>query len=162
MQQDQTKVTIGDSSSVNVFTGPWRVSGLFSRELHGKTEVTMNHIPTMKRFMNIDVFCMLHSRIPVILNEEHTVVTGNLRDMMSDWAADYISALSIPETVDLCKDAEYAEIGILKDVCLIAIANSLVGKRTEEMRKIGGIQNDYTPAEEAANGKRISVTNVNM
>ncbi|KAL7620267.1 hypothetical protein AAE478_009260 [Parahypoxylon ruwenzoriense] len=66
---------------------------------------------------------------------------------LSDWDKEFFR-LDLSELLDLVRAANYLGIDDLLDVACKAIADSIQGKSTEEMRELFGISNDWAPGEE--------------
>ncbi|KAK1276667.1 SKP1-like protein 4 [Acorus gramineus] len=67
---------------------------------------------------------------------------------LKKWEKKYIS-VSTNDLFRIITAANYLNIEGLMDLATQQIANLMKGKRTEEIREFFGIQNDFTPEEEA-------------
>lgn len=61
-----------------------------------------------------------------------------------------VRELSVSEIFALIRAIEYLEVPDFQEVACRAVANLIIGKTPEEIRRVFNIKNDFTPEEEAA------------
>jgi len=78
---------------------------------------------------------------------EKPLKSGNLRDSVSEWDANYID-LENDILFNIVLAANYLDIQSLLDLSCAKVATMIKGKSPEEIRKTFNIKNDFTPEEE--------------
>eukprot|EP01055_Gregarina_sp_Pseudo9_P002828 Gregarina_sp_Pseudo_9__2827@NODE_305_length_3209_cov_56_840379_g286_i0_p3_GENE_NODE_305_length_3209_cov_56_840379_g286_i0NODE_305_length_3209_cov_56_840379_g286_i0_p3_ORF_typecomplete_len167_score43_33Skp1/PF01466_19/1_1e03Skp1/PF01466_19/1_2e24Skp1_POZ/PF03931_15/9_3e14DUF3342/PF11822_8/0_14_NODE_305_length_3209_cov_56_840379_g286_i026253125 len=72
-----------------------------------------------------------------------------LSELIPEWDAKYI-AMEQTMIFELILGANYLDIPGLLDLCCAKVASEIRNKSVEEIRKVFGIENDFTPEEEQA------------
>jgi S-phase kinase-associated protein 1 len=76
--------------------------------------------------------------------------TGDIcLDNIPEWDKDFLN-VSDPTLFSLINAANYLDLKGLLQVCCKTLAKKITGKNAEQLREDFGIENDYTPEEEAA------------
>eukprot|EP01057_Protomagalhaensia_wolfi_P006329 Protomagalhaensia_wolfi_Nauph_80__6328@NODE_986_length_1828_cov_265_116266_g744_i0_p2_GENE_NODE_986_length_1828_cov_265_116266_g744_i0NODE_986_length_1828_cov_265_116266_g744_i0_p2_ORF_typecomplete_len167_score48_58Skp1/PF01466_19/2_1e03Skp1/PF01466_19/1_1e24Skp1_POZ/PF03931_15/1_2e13DUF3342/PF11822_8/0_022BetaCasp/PF10996_8/0_1_NODE_986_length_1828_cov_265_116266_g744_i0109609 len=71
-----------------------------------------------------------------------------LAELIPEWDAKYI-AMEQTMIFELILGANYLDIPGLLDLCCAKVASEIRNKSVDEIRKVFGIENDFTPEEEA-------------
>lgn len=83
------------------------------------------------------------------LNEiEKPLKSANLHEVVPAWFADFVE-VEQELLFDIILGANYLDIKSLLELACAKVASTLKGKTVEEIRKMYGIVNDFTPEEEA-------------
>ena len=100
--------------------------------------------PTLRKVI---AWCTHHkdddSRQEMKVFEGASKQTGNI----SPWDAEFLK-MEQPDLFDLILAANFLDIDDLLDLTCKAVANMIIGKSTEEIRKTFNIKNDLSPEEE--------------
>ena len=75
--------------------------------------------------------------------------TNNLAEVVDKWYAEFIDLEKTDDIIDIVIAANYLDIDALTELSCAKLATLIKGKSTEEIRKKFGIENDFTPEEEA-------------
>ena len=68
---------------------------------------------------------------------------------MPEWDCDYINLDNMDDLIDLVVASNFLDIEGLLNLGCAKIASLIKGKNVEEIRDMFGIENDFTPEEEA-------------
>ena len=101
---------------------------------------------TKKVMEKIIVFCY-HLRSCPPPNIEIPLKSCNLTDVTTAWFADYVN-IDQQSLHDLIIAANFLDIKALLDLACAKVATMIKGKSPQEVRKLFGITNDYSPEEE--------------
>ena len=74
--------------------------------------------------------------------------SGNLYECTTQWFAKFVD-LPQAELFELMLAANFLDIKSLLDLCSAKLASWITSYSVEEIREFFGIENDYTPEEEA-------------
>ena len=72
---------------------------------------------------------------------------GDLSKVLDKWDYEFISKISLENTIDLVNAANYMDIGSLLQLSCCRIASEMVDKPVDEVQKTFGIENDMTEEE---------------
>lgn len=102
-------------------------------------------IPTFDRILE---FCR-HYRDAKMSPIEKPLKSNNLADVVDEWYAKFIDLEKMDDIIGLVIAANYLDIDPLTELSCAKLASLIKGKTAEEIRKKFGIENDFTPEEEA-------------
>lgn len=116
---------------------------------------------TNKIFTKIVEYCKYHyeNDKPPEPVDEYTQYIYSKKDEKKNptdiqpWDKQFFSNYTALEVFEVMIAADFLELKELSQLCAKTIANILMGKRPEEIRKILNIVNDFTPEEEEENMK---------
>jgi S-phase kinase-associated protein 1 len=77
------------------------------------------------------------------------IMVGNIHDVTETWYADFIDKENHNKVFDLIIAANYLDIKNLLDLGCAKIATLIKVREAPEIRELFGIENDFTPEEEA-------------
>ena len=80
-------------------------------------------------------------------NIQKPLKTGDLSKVLEPWDFEFISKISLENTIDLVNAANYMDIGSLLQLSCCRIASEMVDKPVDEVQKTFGIENDMTEEE---------------
>lgn len=75
--------------------------------------------------------------------------SANLEDYVEEWDFKYIDIEKVEDLINLVVAANFLDIEGLINLSCAKIACHIRGKSVEEIRELFGIENDFTPEEEA-------------
>ena len=78
---------------------------------------------------------------------EHPLPTSNFSECVDKWDFDYID-IDLGLIHEIISAANYLDIKPLLELASAKVASLIKGKTTEEVRKLFGITNDFTPEED--------------
>lgn len=99
-------------------------------------------------FNRILAFCT-HYKDAKMSPIEKPLKSSNLADVVDEWYASFIDLEKMDDIVSLVIAANYLDIDPLTELSCAKLASQIKGKTAEEIRKKFGIENDFTPEEEA-------------
>ncbi len=110
--------------------------------------ITLNNIKkdTMRRVID---FCRHYkeSKLPTI---QKPLQSANLSEAINDeWYVKFIDLDKVDDIIELVIASNFLDIDPLTELSCAKIASMIKGKSVEEIRKKFGIENDFTPEEEA-------------
>jgi S-phase kinase-associated protein 1 len=111
----------------------------------GKIPLNNLDIPTFDRILE---FCR-HYRDAKMSPIEKPLKSSNLADVVDEWYAKFIDLEKMDDIISLVIAANYLDIDPLTELSCAKLASLIKGKTAEEIRKKFGIENDFTPEEEA-------------
>tara|TARA_B100000674_G_scaffold489564_2_gene503760 strand:- start:286 stop:783 length:498 start_codon:yes stop_codon:yes gene_type:complete len=80
---------------------------------------------------------------------EKPLRSSKMEDVIPPWYASFVDSMEMELLFEVVKGANYMAIKPLLDLCCAKIASMIKGKSPEEIRETFGIENDFTPEEEA-------------
>ena len=75
--------------------------------------------------------------------------TSNLAEIVDEWYAKFIDVEKMDDLIDVVVASNFLDIDPLIELSCAKLASLIKGKSAEEIRKKFGIENDFTPEEEA-------------
>lgn len=96
-------------------------------------------------FQKVIEYCKYHTENPTPIPESPL---EKRTDDISDWDQKFCN-VEQDVLFQLILASNYLDVAPLLDVCCKTVANSIKGKKPEEIRKQFNIKNDFTPEEEA-------------
>lgn len=110
--------------------------------------LNINHIKkdTMRRIIE---FCKHYkeSKLPTI---QKPLQSSNLSEAINDeWYVKFIDLDKVDDIIDIVIAANFLDIDPLTELSCAKIASMIKGTSVEDIRKKFGIENDFTPEEEA-------------
>lgn len=142
----------GDQKKFDVSRETAVMSALVCSMLEDNDHTTTVEIPLpnvhSKILEMIVRFCVHHVIHPMQAISKPLKGT-TMKDLVSEWDAEFIDNLSQTDLFELVKAANYMDIGCLLDLSCAKIASTLRGKTPQEIRENMGITTDFTPEEEA-------------
>lgn len=110
--------------------------------------LNINHIKkdTMRRIID---FCKHYkeSKLPTI---QKPLQSSNLSEAINDeWYVKFIDLDKVDDIIDIVIAANFLDIDPLTELSCAKIASMIKGTSVEDIRKKFGIENDFTPEEEA-------------
>jgi len=101
---------------------------------------------TMRRVIE---FCK-HYKESKLQTIQKPLQSPNLAEAINDsWYVEFIDLEKVDDIIDLVIAANFLDIDPLTELSCAKIASLIKGKSVEEIRKRFGIENDFTPEEEA-------------
>lgn len=73
---------------------------------------------------------------------------GKIEDIVSEWDAEFLN-MEQSSLMEVIMAANYLNVKDLLEICCAKVASTIRGKKPEEIREMFGIENDFTPEEEA-------------
>ena len=80
---------------------------------------------------------------------EKPLRTSNLAEIVDEWYANFIDLEKMDDQIDVVVASNFLDIDPLIELSCAKLASQIKGKSAEEIRKKFGIENDFTPEEEA-------------
>jgi len=110
-------------------------------------EIPLNNlkIGTLKKIIE---FCT-HYKDAKMAPIEKPLKTNNLAEVVDKWYSNFIDIEKTDEIIEIVIAANYLDIDPLTELSCAKLASMIKGKSAEEIRKKFGIENDFTPEEEA-------------
>jgi len=129
------------------------MSGLIKDMLEEQDEEEDEDVPTIptpnvesKPLKKVIEYVMYHHVNPA--DEIEKPLKGKIEDVISDWDQKFIE-IDQSLLIELIMAANYLNIKDLLDLTCAKVASMLKGKSPEQIREMFGIENDFTPEEEA-------------
>lgn len=93
-------------------------------------------------------FCE-HYREKKLPPMEKPLRTSNLAEIVDEWYANFIDVEKMDDLIDVVVASNFQDIDPQIELSCAKLASLIKGKSAEEIRKKFGIENDFTPEEEA-------------
>lgn len=110
-------------------------------------EIPLNNLKTdtLKRIID---FCT-HYKEAKLSPIEKPLKSDSLAEVVDKWYCDFMEIKKTDEIIELVIAANNLDIEPLTELACAKLATLIKGKTAEEIRKKFGIENDFTPEEEA-------------
>lgn len=142
---DKSLVTLltRDNVEVPIYVEDVQCSGTIMNILVDMTDVDQIPVEVDSDILDIVIdYCQYHSK-----NIDYNI---NNDPYEYGYDSELIDNIDIDTIFDLINAANYLEIDNLLDLTTKGLATYIEGKTTEKLREMLKVENDYTPAEEAA------------
>jgi S-phase kinase-associated protein 1 len=92
-------------------------------------------------------WCTYHKNHPFVPGNVNVVDKGDLREYVPPWDQKFMEECGHGTVLELVMAAHYLDIPGLQDVACKTVANKIVDKTPEELRKMFNIRNEFNPDE---------------
>jgi S-phase kinase-associated protein 1 len=99
-----------------------------------------------KPLQKVIEYCQYHHKNPA--EEIEKPLKGKIEDVICDWDKKFLE-IDQSLLIELIMAANYLNIKDLLDLTCAKVASMIKGKSPEQIREMFGIENDFTPEEEA-------------
>ncbi|EFC48551.1 S-phase kinase-associated protein [Naegleria gruberi] len=146
----QVELTSKDKVSFKVDRDVILMSGLVKDMLEegDEDETPIIPIPNVdsKPLQKVIEYCQYHHKEPA--QEIEKPLKGKIEDVICDWDKKFLE-IDQSLLIELIMAANYLNIKDLLDLTCAKVASMIKGKSPEQIREMFGIENDFTPEEEA-------------
>ena len=152
---DEREVELISKDSMKIITKRKFVlmSGLIKDMLEEQDEEEEDDVPTIpipnvesSPLKKVLVYFEHHHNNPA--DEIEKPLKGKIEDVISDWDKNFLE-IEQSLLIELIMAANYLNVKDLLDLTCAKVASTLKGKSPEQIRAMFGIENDFTPEEEA-------------
>ncbi|KAL0490036.1 S-phase kinase-associated protein Skp1 [Acrasis kona] len=144
------KLTSRDKQVFEVEREIIQMSGLVRDMLEEGDEDDVPTIPVpnvdSKPLERVIEYCKHHHKNPA--EEIEKPLKGKIEDVISEWDKKFLE-IEQSLLIELIMAANYLNIKDLLDLTCAKVASMMKGKSPEQIREMFGIENDFTPEEEA-------------
>ncbi|KAF0985013.1 hypothetical protein FDP41_000052 [Naegleria fowleri] len=146
----QVELQSKDKQSFKVDRDVILMSGLVKDMLEEGDEDDCPIIPVpnvdSKPLQKVIEYCQYHHKEPA--QEIEKPLKGKIEDVICDWDKKFLE-IDQSLLIELIMAANYLNIKDLLDLTCAKVASMIKGKSPEQIREMFGIENDFTPEEEA-------------
>jgi S-phase kinase-associated protein 1 len=147
----QVELVSKDKQNFKVERDVIQMSGLVKDMLEeGDEEDEVPSIPVpnvdSKPLQKVIDYCQYHHKNPA--EEIEKPLKGKIEDVICDWDKKFLE-IDQSLLIELIMAANYLNIKDLLDLTCAKVASMIKGKSPEQIREMFGIENDFTPEEEA-------------